>query len=363
MFWWMLLTSALAALAASIALATIAAQRLLRPRRRQAQSTPAEVGLAYQEVQFKARGEALALAAWYIPAAGATRAVIIAHGVGGCRGQEFTVSSFPLVEHLVGSGFSVLMLDLRGHGASDTAPMTYGIRERHDLLGAVDWLLAHGYKPGAIGVLGASMGGVAAMGAAGEEPAIGALISDSACADFQAMIESHLQRRSKLPRFFIPLVLLMGRMLSGEDLARLRPATLLRQISACAVLIIHAEGDRLVPLNHAYALARAGDCALWITQSPRHLGSFGANQHAYSQCVIAFFERTLVARPPIPAAFTVQQLTHAHQPGRLRLHMRWERLKTGLRARWEPMYSAPPRLHELLAQPTDDTVDEELQLK
>jgi dipeptidyl aminopeptidase/acylaminoacyl peptidase len=308
MFGWMLLASVAAALAGSITLATVAAQRLLRPRRRLPQSTPAEVGLAFEEVRFQARGEALTIAAWHIPAADSTRAVIIAHGVGGCRGQEFTVSSLPLVEHLVGSGFSVLMLDLRGHGASGAAPMTYGIRERRDVLGAVDWLLAHGYTPGAIGVLGASMGGVAAIGAAGEEPAIGALISDSACADFQAMIQIHLQRRSKLPRFFIPLVLLMGRVLSGEDLARLRPAELLERLKQPPVLIIHAGGDRLVPLNHAYALARAGDGALWLTRGPSHLGSYGADQRVYSQRVIEFFEQALSTVTPAPIAIPGRKL-------------------------------------------------------
>jgi uncharacterized protein len=298
MFGWILLAGAAIGLASSLALATAAAHRLLRPRRRLPQSTPAEVGLGYEEVRFQARGEALTLAAWYVAAADATRAVIVAHGVGGCRGQEFTVSSLPLVERLVSRGFSVLSLDLRGHGASGGAPMTYGIRERRDVLGAVDWLLARGYAPGAIGVLGASMGGVAAMGAAGEESAIGALISDSACADFGAMIQSHLQRRSKLPRFFVPLVLLMGRLLSGEDLARLRPAELLRALRQRPVLIIHASGDRLVPVNHAHALADAGEGSLWLTQSSRHLGSFDKDRQAYGQRVIEFFDRTLAAPPP-----------------------------------------------------------------
>jgi uncharacterized protein len=362
MFWWMLVTSVVAALAGSLTLATVAARRLLRPRRRLPQSTPTEVGLAYEEIQFHARGDALTMAAWHIPAADATRAVIIAHGVGGCRGQEFTVSSLPLVEHLVGSGFGVLMLDLRGHGASASAPMTYGIRERRDVLGAVDWLLAHGYAPGAIGVLGASMGGVAAMGAAGEEPAIGALISDSACADFQAMIQNHLQRRSKLPRFFIPLVLLMGRLISGEDLTRLRPAELLRRISGCPVLIIHAEGDRLVPVAHAHALAHAGDCSLWLTQSPRHLGSFGANQHGYIQRVLAFFEETLTVRRAASAAFTPSELVYVHQPDRLPLRMRWELLTSGLRARWEPLYRAQPGAHRMHNKHLDEALDKELQV-
>src|SRR6185503_9494707 len=57
-----------------------------------------------------------------------------------------------------------------------TTRITYGSRERRDLLGAVDWLLAHGYVPGTIGVLGVSIGAVAGIDAANREPAIGALM-------------------------------------------------------------------------------------------------------------------------------------------------------------------------------------------
>jgi uncharacterized protein len=223
--------------------------------------------------------------------------VIIAHGVGGCRGREFTTHSLELVEHLIGSGFAVLVLDLRGHGQSGQARMTYGIRERRDLLGAVDWLLARGYAPGAIGVLGLSMGGVAGIGAAGEEPAIGALIVDSACADFLAMIRLHFRRFSKLPLFFLPGALHIARLLTGENLALLRPAALLRGIARRPTLIIHAKGDRLVPVAHGQALAAAAGAEIWVTKSAHHLGSFAADQHAYIRRVIEFFEQALAAQP------------------------------------------------------------------
>jgi uncharacterized protein len=297
---WFFLSGVAAGLLGYTAVAAVAAQRLLQSRRRAPQVTPADVGLIHEDVRFQARGERLSIAAWHIPTARATRAVIIAHGVGGCRGREFTTHSLELVKHLIASGFAVLMIDLRGHGQSDAARMSYGIRERREVLGAVDWLLAQGYAPGAIGVLGASMGGVAAIGAAGEEPAIGALISDSACADFPAMIRLHFRRLSKLPLFFLPGALLIGRLMIGENLARLQPAALLRRVAGLPVLIIHAQGDRLVPVEHARALAQAGSAELWVSESARHLGSFAANQHAYIRRVIHFFDDALVIQPRAP---------------------------------------------------------------
>jgi dipeptidyl aminopeptidase/acylaminoacyl peptidase len=303
MFGWLVLSSAAAALCGYVTIATVAAHRLTTPRRRLPQSTPAQVGLAYESIAFRARGDGVTIAAWHIPAAGATRAVIIAHGIGGCRSREFTSDSLALIEQLVLSGFTVLAIDLRGHGESEGARMTYGASERRDVLGAADWLLARGYAPGAIGVLGASMGGVAGIGAASEEPAIGAIVVDSSCADFPAMMRAHFRAFTRLPSFFLPGTLLMSRPLTGEDLARLRPAALLATVARRPTLIIHAIGDRLVPPDHARQLARAGDGELWITDSPRHLGSFRAAPQAYIRRVTQFFLASLAPNaedlPPI----------------------------------------------------------------
>jgi alpha-beta hydrolase superfamily lysophospholipase len=326
---WIVLSSAAAALLGYTAVATLAAHRLTRPRRRLPQSTPAQAGLAYESVALPARGEALIIAGWHIPAAGATRAVIIAHGIGGCRSREFTSDSIALMGRLVESGFTLLAIDLRGHGESEGARMTYGQRERRDVLGAVDWLLARGYAPGAIGVLGASMGGVAGIGAAREEPAIGALVVDSSCADFPAMMRAHFRAFTRLPSFFLPGTLLVARLLTGENLARLRPAGLLATIERLPTLVIHAAGDRLVPSDHARALARAGGGDLWITDSPRHLGSFRADPQAYTRRVTQFFQASLAAWPASRLAHATPATSQAEDPSL----MRWRAARNGQRSR------------------------------
>lgn len=290
-----------------------AARRLAQGRRRLPAVEPSDVGLAYEDVWLQARGERLNIAAWHIPAAGAARAVIIAHGIGGCRGHEFTVSSLELMRGLVQHGFTVLAIDLRGHGESDEAPMTYGIRERRDVLGAVGWLLARGYAPGAIGVLGLSMGGVAGIGAAAEEPAIGALVADSACADLLAVLSAHFPRASGLPRWFLPGALLIGERLIGERLRGMRPAEVLQASPRRPTLIIHGGRDRLVPMTHGRALALAAAAELWAVMNAGHLGAFAADPYAYTRRVIEHFDDALVRRPvaqPI-AATTEPELAGA----------------------------------------------------
>src|SRR5207247_5020959 len=116
---------------------------------------------------------------------------------------------------IVEAGISVLRIDLRGHGSSSAARLSYGAAERHDVLGAVDWLLERGYDAGRIGVLGASMGASTALLACAEETAIGALVADSPFADFGTMIERQYRRLSGgLPAFLLPGALGCARLLT-----------------------------------------------------------------------------------------------------------------------------------------------------
>jgi uncharacterized protein len=94
-----------------------------------------------------------------------------------------------LAAELYAAGLAVLMIDLRGHGESEGKRYTFGVHERRDVLGAVDFLLKHGFEPGQIGVLGISLGGAAVIRAALEEPAIGALVVESTFADINLLIE------------------------------------------------------------------------------------------------------------------------------------------------------------------------------
>lgn len=317
MFMWGLTSGVVAGIMGYTAIAVSVAQRLIRPHRRYAHIEPAALGLAYEDIWFHARGEAINIAAWHLPSPGAKQAVIVVHGLNRCRGREFNSDSLKLAEHLVHNNFTVLMLDLRGHGESDAAPQTYGIRERRDVLGAVDWLLARGYAPGAIGVLGTSMGGVAALGAMVEEPAVGGLIIDSAFADFTPMMRTHFQKYSKLPAFFLPGALLIGSFLTGEWLAGLRPLEYAQAIAHRPLLVIHARGDQLVPVSHAQDFVRASNAELWITDGTSHLGSFGVDPLAYNCRVAQFFTAALAEQATETAFVPTESLVAEDSLGEL----------------------------------------------
>lgn len=281
-----------------VVIAVVVAHLFTTPRR---MPYAAHEGTSYERVQFCARGESLQLVASYRRTPGATGAVILAHGRDACRGEELRGTTQSLVCELTSRGLSVIMIDLRGHGESDGARLTFGRREQRDILGAVDYLLHRGYQPGRIGVLGASMGGVSAIAAAVEEHAIGALITDSAFASLEEVLNAQFTRLTRLPSFVLAGALVAARVLTGEDLLRHAPEHNMRRLRGRPTLVIHAEHDPFVPVQHARDLAAAGACDSWITSGTRHLASFSVTGPEYLALVGGFFARHLTTEAPAVA--------------------------------------------------------------
>jgi uncharacterized protein len=256
--------------------------------------TPATYDVAYEDVRFPARGGDLRLAGWYLPRAGSRRAVVLVHGKSVNRWIEFGGGFLKLAVALHQRGFTVLMIDLRAHGESEGERAGFGLRERYDIEGAVDWLKQQGFAPGGVGVLGVSMGAVAAIGATADDPDIGALVADCAFADMGALLQRQWGAASGgLPDFYRPGTIMMGWLL-GYDFYADRPADEIGRIAPRPVLIIHGDADGLVPLSDAEQLKAAGPTAeLWVVHGAGHGGSYRMDPQAYTERVAAFFERHL----------------------------------------------------------------------
>lgn len=265
-----------------------------RARRREPAVPTTHPELARDQVEFAARDGKARLAAWYFPAMPRRGAVIFVHGKDGCRGDELKSPTMALAHHLQAHGLSVLMIDLRGHGRSSRSRLSYGVHETEDVLGACDYLIARGYQPGRIGVLGASMGGVAALKAAVREPALGAVVADSPFADFGQMLQRHFARLTHLPDFVRPGAVLAARLLTGVHLPSLQLAREVEGLRRRPVLVVHGEHDPLVPASEGKAIADACAARLWLTTSGTHLGSFREQPQIYAAIMQRFFLRHLV---------------------------------------------------------------------
>ncbi len=158
------------------ALAFYIARFLINPPRQRLWTTPRAADLPYEEIQFPAR-DGLRLSGWFIPAANrATKdpagTLVLVHGwpwnrLGTQAENVFTdlpgsspVNLLALASGLHNLEYDVLMFDLRNHGRSASAiPVTFGMNEANDLLGALDYLAGRkDVSNEKIGVIGFSVG-------------------------------------------------------------------------------------------------------------------------------------------------------------------------------------------------------------
>jgi pimeloyl-ACP methyl ester carboxylesterase len=280
---------------AYLAVGAVAAETLTRPKRDfSVQENPATFNLAYQDVRFPSRSGDAQIAGWFIPREESKRAIVLVHGKDCSRTSEFYGEFTDFAAALNRGGFSVLMIDLRGHGQSSDAHFSFGLNERRDVEGAVDWLKSQGFQPGSIGVLGVSLGAASSIGATADDPDIGALVEDSGFASICPIIQNQWNNASGLPDVFLPPSLFMVQFRFGYDLCASRPVDEIGRIAPRAVLIIHSTSDALVPIANATQLKAAAPFAeTWIVTGPEHARIYNSDPATYNQKVIDFFDRNL----------------------------------------------------------------------
>jgi len=260
-------------------------------------ATPASFNLEFRDVRFPSRDAGIEISGWWIPRTSSGKAIVMVHGRGENRTTEFYDHFLDLgaaLNTFQGRGFNVLMIDLRAHGMSGGFDSAWGIGERHDVEGAVDWIKGRGFQPASIGALGASLGATSCVYAMAEDPDISALVTNGAGVDEYASIERGWKRSSGTPQFFFPAARLMERVLYGYDLHTLRPVDAMKRIHPRPALLIYgllelpADSDRRPQIRAALP-----DAELWVVPGAIHTGAYTKAPQPYLAKVGAFFEKNL----------------------------------------------------------------------
>ncbi|MBM2809681.1 MAG: Dipeptidyl aminopeptidase/acylaminoacyl-peptidase-like protein [Chloroflexi bacterium] len=261
--------------------------------RRPVVGTPTDVGLAFEPVIMQT-ADRLALKGWLLPSS-PERAVIMVHGLDVNRwdnGQGWHEVTKAYIE----SGFTVLLFDLRAHGESGGDRLGLGWDERQDVLAGVAFLRNRGFKPGRIGLYGASYGAGTALLAAAQAPEVGAVVADSPYADQREILSREITRRTGFPPIFAPGIALMARPLLGLDLAGIPPLLAVSQIAPRPILFIHGEADARIPYQNSERLIAAANNPineLWIVKGAAHADSYSLLKDDYTNRIVGFFGRYL----------------------------------------------------------------------
>jgi dipeptidyl aminopeptidase/acylaminoacyl peptidase len=242
--------------------------------------------MVYREISFKT-ADGLTLRGWYLPGHnGAT--VVLVHGYARDRTELL-----PEARMLVDLGYSVILFDTRAQGASDGAHIGMGYLETLDVRAAVDFALERSPQT-RIGVMGYSIGAVAALQATADDTRIRAVIAVSPFASMRDAVHHRLKGIQPLAS----LLVWWGERMTGLDMEVLRPVDVVARIAPRPILIMQGEEDQLVPADSGQRLFAAAlePKELWSVPGVAHVDFRQAVPEAYQHKVIGFFERFL---PPL----------------------------------------------------------------
>jgi alpha-beta hydrolase superfamily lysophospholipase len=257
--------------------------------------------------------------------------VLLFHGVADNRIGVIGQSEF-----LLRAGYSVVMMDVRGHGASEGSIATYGWLERNDTRAVVDALIQSEFPTGInvqmripslcpspispppvaraapvdrlhIFALGESMGAGIALQSAAADPRIDAVVAEASFASLREAAYDYAGFR-KYPWLgktllapFSWTLLYRGEKLTGFPLADISPVKAVAS-RPFPVLLICDERDEALPCRHTQMIydAARGPKQLWVVPGAYHTAALGFYPEEFKRRVLSFFSTYASAASPSP---------------------------------------------------------------
>jgi pimeloyl-ACP methyl ester carboxylesterase len=274
--------------------------RHAHPPRVVSEENPSALFTNYQDAAFTSP-DGISLTGWWLPGKPGMPAIILCHDLGSSR-----ASLMGLATRLSESDYPILIFDFRGHGGS-SGTSSFGVLEKRDLLGAIDWIGAHTKADGQrIGVVGIGMGAFASILAASERPQVRALVLDSPYTDASSEFAA-----TKLPPGFLhdavarwsrTIYDLVYRVHSAEE-SVLAPVRGLGDRDL--LFLVPKEPEPVVQavreLFESVPESRNNDKNLELLPATRTQTLYDQDRKAYDDTVIGFFHSYLPASArPVP---------------------------------------------------------------
>jgi pimeloyl-ACP methyl ester carboxylesterase len=253
-------------------------------------ATPADAGFAYEDVELTT-ADGVTLSGWYVRSRNGA-AVVLAHGAGSTRSGVLD-QAVVLAQH----GYGVLLVDARGHGRSEGRAMDFGWYGDEDLTAAVSFLAGRSdVDGGRIGVVGLSMGGEEAIGAAAGDERIQAVVAEGAghrqAAD-KAWLSDELGARGWFQEQVERLTYALTDLLTDAD----PPIALRDAVAATAprpVLLIAGGAAHDERTESRYIAEGSPDTVeVWVVPGAGHTAGLDTDPAEWEQQVIDFLDDAL----------------------------------------------------------------------
>jgi uncharacterized protein len=255
--------------------------------------SPRSVGLDHSDVTLRTP-DGVSLAAWYVESSNGA-AVVLRHGAGSTRSGVLDEASV-----LADAGYGVLMVDARGHGASDGRAMDFGWHGDADVAAATEWLSARPeIDPDRIGALGLSMGGEEVVGASGTNPALRAVVAEGATARV-AGDEAWLSDRYGLRGLVTEQLEKAQDLVTDLLTSASPPASMRAAVASSDARYLFVTAGAVATEGHAadhVASAAPERVEVWTVAGAGHTGGLAAAPEAWADRVLAFLDDALGPHP------------------------------------------------------------------
>jgi uncharacterized protein len=235
-------------------------------------------------------GSGSTLRGWFATGRAGGGAVLLLHGIGASRLDMVDRARF-----LRSAGFSVLLIDFRGHGESSAAEPTYGGLESRDADVALAFLRRAAPRE-RVGVIGVSMGGAATL--VGPAPAaVDALVLESVYPTIEAAVRDRLRAwLGPVGGALAPGMLGWLFPRQGVAAGSLRPIDRIAEVHA-PVLVLAGAADPYTPLPESVALFERAPSPkeFWAVEGAGHEDLHAFAPAEYERRVSAFLARNLQA--------------------------------------------------------------------
>lgn len=242
--------------------------------------TPFELDVPHEDVRFVTRDQVV-LKGWWFAVDGSDRVVVAMTGRHGTKDDLIGIGT-----GLWKKGYNVLLFDYRGRGESEDSLASIGHFEAADAEGALDYAMQRvlnregSCRPA---LLGYSMGGVLALQLGARRPEVETVVADCPFADLFDLVERKLTEKFQPSRYLMPFIDFLNRAFFGYSLSDVSPLRWIHRISPRPVLLIHAEKDRIIPVEDTLKLYDAAlePKEIWIESDVDHCGAYFKDRESY----------------------------------------------------------------------------------
>ena len=252
-----------------------------------------------EEIDFEARDKT-SLAGWFLAAAPPpgeaptttpNATVILMHGYGGTRDVMLPYASF-----LSDARFHVFFFDARGVGHSARVEVTFGEREKLDVLGAIDYLSKRpDVDQKRVAIMGLELGGSIGIMGAAEDQRIAAVVAEAPYASLNLALQDALDETVAVPRFLRPLTTYLVKRRIAEDIQDRAPLQAAAKL-ARPLLIIEDSAAHTEQTQQMFAAAQQPK-TLWVAHGAGLGGGLKEFPNEYVRRVVDFLRANIGAPP------------------------------------------------------------------